>query len=105
MFITVFCCEGSVNVMFEFNVLVLASVTLLLAVVVVLFRLELLKSNEVGRLKQILQGTIKKVVPTDHVCVFYFGYLRSVPKGKPIPDECMGCPEVFECLLHKDKKK
>jgi hypothetical protein len=91
--------------MFEFNLLVLTSVTLLIIVVIVLFRSVLLKTKEVNRLSQILHGTIKKVVSTDHVCVFYFGYLRSVPKGKPIPSECMGCPDIFECLASKEERK
>lgn len=91
--------------MFEFNILVLTSVTLLIIVVIVLFRSVLLKTKEVNRLTQILHGTIKKVVSTDHVCAFYFGYLRSVPKGKPIPSECMGCPDIFECLAYKEEGK
>jgi len=91
--------------MFEFNVLVLTAVTLLIVVVIVLFRSVLRKTKEVNRLSQILHGTIKKGVLTDHVCVFYFGYLRSVPKGKPIPSECMGCPDIFECLAYKEERK
>jgi len=32
-------------------------------------------------------------------CLHYFGYLRTVPKNAPIPDECFGCPKIVECLV------
>lgn len=31
-------------------------------------------------------------------CPFKFGYLKSLPKNKPIPDECFGCPQILECV-------
>lgn len=85
------------------DMLVLMSVTLLLIVAAVLFRLMWLKSAEVDRLRQVLQGTVKKLVSADHVCRHSFGYLNSFPKSRPIPSECMGCSKVFECLEHKEK--
>ena len=91
--------------MFEVTVLVLASVTLVIIAVVVLFRSVLLKSREVDRMKQILQGTLKKVVSATDVCPHHFGYLNSFPKGKPIPSECMGCSDIFECLAQEGKRK
>ena len=91
--------------MFEINVLVLASVTLVIIAVVVLFRSVLLKSKEVDRMKQILQGTLKKVVSATHACPHHFGYLNSFPNSKPIPSECMGCSDIFECLAQKGKRK
>jgi len=91
--------------MFEVTVLVLTSVTLVIIAVAVLFRSVLLKSKEVDRMKQILQGTLKKVVSAAHVCPHQLGYLNSFPKGKPIPSECMGCSDIFECLAHKKKRK
>ena len=97
--------EDLVETMFEsiiVDLLVLISVTLLLIVVAALFRLVWLKSAEVNRLRQVLHGTIKKVVSADHVCQHHFGCLKSLSKGKPIPSECMGCSDVFECLTHKE---
>jgi len=32
-------------------------------------------------------------------CLHQFGYLRTLPKNAPIPDECFGCPRVVECLV------
>ena len=31
-------------------------------------------------------------------CPHKFGYLASLPKNTPIPDECFGCPQIVECL-------
>jgi len=91
--------------MFDFNILVLTSVTLLLIAIIVLFRSVLLRSKEVDRMKQVLHGTLKKVASAAHVCPHHLGYLNSFPKGKPIPDECMGCSDTFECLAHKEKRR
>jgi cytoskeletal protein RodZ len=32
-------------------------------------------------------------------CVHHFGYLKSRPRKKPVPDECFGCPKVLQCLF------
>ena len=32
-------------------------------------------------------------------CVHSFGYLRSLPRNTPIPDECLGCPTVVQCVF------
>jgi hypothetical protein len=39
----------------------------------------------------------------DH-CKFELGYLKSLPKNKPIPDECCGCPKILECIALTKKK-
>jgi hypothetical protein len=31
-------------------------------------------------------------------CTFKLGYLKSLPRNKPIPDECFGCPQILECV-------
>ncbi len=31
-------------------------------------------------------------------CPHYVGYLTSLPKGSPFPDECFGCRKVIKCL-------
>jgi len=31
-------------------------------------------------------------------CPHYFGYLREFPKNLAIPDECLGCLRITECL-------
>jgi len=38
--------------------------------------------------------------PTDfQECVHHFGYLRNLPKGTPVPDECFGCKKILQCLF------
>ncbi|MCK4477214.1 hypothetical protein KAU88_01645 [Candidatus Bathyarchaeota archaeon] len=31
-------------------------------------------------------------------CAHYVGYLTTLPKGSPFPDECFGCRKVIQCL-------
>jgi hypothetical protein len=33
-------------------------------------------------------------------CLNFFGYLRNMPKNTLIPDECLGCAKMVECLYH-----
>jgi type IV secretory pathway VirB10-like protein len=37
-------------------------------------------------------------------CVHKFGYLKTVPRNTPIPDECFGCPRILECLMQTKSK-
>jgi type IV secretory pathway VirB10-like protein len=37
-------------------------------------------------------------------CTHKFGYLKSLPKNTPLPDECFGCPQILECLMRSKKK-
>ena len=32
-------------------------------------------------------------------CPFHFGYLREHPKNTPIPNECLTCTKIMECLV------
>jgi len=32
-------------------------------------------------------------------CAHHFGYLRTLPKNTPIPDECLGCTRIMECFI------
>ena len=32
-------------------------------------------------------------------CTHEFGYLKSLSKNTPIPDECFGCPQILDCLM------
>lgn len=31
-------------------------------------------------------------------CPHHFGYLRKLAKDTPLPDECLGCYKIVECL-------
>lgn len=38
-------------------------------------------------------------------CSHFFGYVRTLPKNLPVPDECLQCPRLVNCLtaIHKAK--
>jgi len=42
--------------------------------------------------------------PSRRDCLHQFGYLRTLPKNAPIPDECLGCQRVVECLVEARKR-
>jgi len=42
--------------------------------------------------------TPKRTKETPPECPHYFGYLKKLPKNLPIPDECLGCLRIMECL-------
>ena len=31
-------------------------------------------------------------------CAHFLGYLKTRPKGSPIPDECLLCAAIMECM-------
>ena len=31
-------------------------------------------------------------------CVHFLGYMKTRPKGSPIPDECLLCAAIIECM-------
>jgi hypothetical protein len=35
-------------------------------------------------------------------CSHYFGYLRTLPKNASLPDECLGCSKIIECLTYRE---
>ena len=39
---------------------------------------------------------IEKSVPVG--CVHFSGYLKTRPRDTPIPDECLTCAEIIECI-------
>jgi len=38
----------------------------------------------------------------DFRCQYWFGYLAQKEYGKPIPNECIECEKVMDCLLEKE---
>jgi len=42
-----------------------------------------------------------KVFDSPAKCVHYFGFLNSIPKDVPIPDECLVCPKVLQCNIKR----
>jgi hypothetical protein len=42
-----------------------------------------------------------KVFDSPAKCAHYFGFLNTIPKETPIPDECLVCPKVLQCTIKK----
>jgi hypothetical protein len=40
---------------------------------------------------------------TTQECKYKFGYLRTLPKNTPIPDECYSCDKIIDCKHSKAK--
>lgn len=38
-------------------------------------------------------------------CVHHFGYLATLSKNAPLPDECLGCLKALECLFKGKRQK
>jgi len=30
-------------------------------------------------------------------CIYYFGFLKTLPKKTPVPDYCLTCPKIIQC--------
>ena len=48
-------------------------------------------------LKEEEKGPEKEESPNG--CLHHFGYLAHRPKDIPIPQECLTCPKIVECML------
>ncbi len=35
-------------------------------------------------------------------CQYFLGYLNQRDKNEPIPENCIGCSKVLECMLNED---
>jgi len=42
-----------------------------------------------------------KVFDSPAKCAYYFGFLNSIPKDMPIPDECLVCPKILQCSVKR----
>jgi hypothetical protein len=45
---------------------------------------------------------ITRVAQESHSECTMFGFLQELPKGDPVPDECMNCQKLVQCLLKKN---
>ncbi|HEY4675445.1 MAG TPA: hypothetical protein VIH48_05270 [Candidatus Bathyarchaeia archaeon] len=42
-----------------------------------------------------------KVFDSPAKCARFFGFLNTIPREAPIPDECLICPKVLQCTMRK----
>jgi len=38
-------------------------------------------------------------------CLHHFGYLRTLPKNRALPNECLGCSKIVQCLAQESTRK
>lgn len=38
--------------------------------------------------------------PKPASCNYHAGYLKNRPKNSPVPDECLTCVEMINCMMH-----
>lgn len=46
---------------------------------------------------------VEKSSQSSRECPHFFGYVKTLPKNNPIPDECLGCSWIVECLTQAEK--
>jgi hypothetical protein len=49
-------------------------------------------TEEIGNTEVKLENNVE--------CKNFFGYLKKRPKNTPIPEECLTCDKMIECLIH-----
>jgi hypothetical protein len=49
------------------------------------------------------RAEVKSPVENQRKCSHFFGYVKTLPKNTPIPDECLWCPSIVDCLSHKQE--
>jgi hypothetical protein len=54
-----------------------------------------LSEAPLGALKKASKGTTKEDVAN---CAHFLGYLKTRPKGSPIPDDCLTCAAILKCM-------
>jgi len=58
------------------------------------------KKKENGKTSTLNGIAAKRVKKLDSVvCKHHFGYLKNRQKNDPIPDECLVCHRMIECML------
>jgi Ca2+/Na+ antiporter len=55
--------------------------------------------KEIPKQEKAMPPVKTALAPTRKDCLHHYGYLHSLPKNAPIPDECFGCPKIVDCLV------
>jgi hypothetical protein len=65
-------------------------------------RVEKLGEKRVEKLRERIVSKPVVFEKPESLCSQYFGYLRTLPKNTSIPDECLGCSQIVDCLTFVD---
>ena len=58
-----------------------------------------LSKASIGTLKKALEETANSLEMNKPVgCAHHFGYLKARPKDSPVPDDCLLCARILECM-------
>jgi hypothetical protein len=61
------------------------------------------KSRETEETSAPIDNPMKKSVAKEENnagCQHFLGYLKGRPKDKSVPDECLTCNKMIECMIH-----
>ena len=59
------------------------------------------QTSKLIEIKKIIEKNAKKEKEKakEIKCPYHFGYLKEKGKDSPIPEECLVCPKMLECML------
>ncbi len=57
------------------------------------------KSEKSGETSMSMKKTVTKLAEGVK-CEHFLGYLKKRPKDTPVPEECLTCDKMIECLFH-----
>ncbi|MEM3703942.1 MAG: hypothetical protein QXX79_05965 [Candidatus Bathyarchaeia archaeon] len=58
------------------------------------------RSGEEAKASTVVVRKSRKSDSDEAKCEHFFGYLKKRPKITPIPDECLTCSKIVECLTY-----
>jgi hypothetical protein len=63
------------------------------------------RETQGSQLEPLGKNTAKGSQTPSKKCSHFFGYVKTLPKNTPIPDECLWCPSIVDCLSHEQEVK
>ena len=60
------------------------------------------QTSKLVEIKKIIEKNVKKSKKKEieeSKCPYHFGYLKEKPKEVPIPEECLICPKMLDCMM------
>ena len=58
------------------------------------------ETDEEETLKMEVEETMEDTMEENVACAHNLGYLKRRPKDTPIPEECLTCTKMMDCLSH-----
>ena len=61
-------------------------------------KIDIVVDEKTMRIVDVKPADYPKIFSSPAKCVYYFGFLSTLPKTSPIPDECLACPKILQCM-------